>query len=89
MHVGFRQFQNSDIEWFKSAVSNSDYGRYDLDKELCARVEWRNGVGELCFADAYQVLKLTERLGVELPTLRGAAKGPRDGPLCRCRGSSG
>lgn len=45
MQVGLRQFQNSDIEWFKSAATNSDYSRYELAQELCTRAGWHNNLG--------------------------------------------
>ena len=73
MQIGLRQFENADIEWFKAACGGSDYSRYGLAKELCARAEWRNSNGELCLTQAYQALpKLAGELGIALPAVRGS-----------------
>ena len=73
MQIGMRQFQNDDVEWFKTAAVNNQCSRYELAKRLCDRVGWYNSCGEPSITQAYQALpKLADGLGIQLPAVRGS-----------------
>ena len=63
MQIGMRQFQNDDVEWFKTAAVSNQCSRYELAKRLCERVGWYNSCGEPSITQAYQALpKLADGL---------------------------
>ena len=74
MQVGLRHINAGTVAWLKDAVREANRSRYSLALELCEREGWRNARGELVLSAGFRaVLRIAERLGLDLPAARAPA----------------